>query len=503
MSLPGVGKALSRLSAALLAHPFVSLGALTVLRLVLAACLPVTPDEAYYWTWSHISQASYLDHPPMVAWWIGAGTALFGDTGLGIRLTAPFAAAVGTILTVLACRDFQVVLLRDRPFARVVNPWVAGLLLNATLALGVGAAVMTPDTPLLFFMALFLWGCGRLARTGDLRWWVLLGVSAGLGFDSKYTMVLPVVGLGVWCLLSSRRLKQFLTPWPWLGIVIGAFLTVPVIWWNATHGWASFIRQGGRTGDWHPSRAPGYIGELLGGQIGLLTPGIFLLALMAVAASVRRRTDVDRLLLCLTCVPGLVFLQHALGDRVQANWPVLIYPALMCLIVLQADRRWKMAAGLGYALWGLLLCQAATGFLPLNRHLDVALRQGGGWPSFTENVAQQSEGAAFIASDDYALASELAFHLPDRVVLGAEPRWMLFDLPPWSCKAGWGMLIRNGRRSFSSTSPWAALGQPAGMIVRSRGGREAERYALYRVACPIPPVPEAWLRKLPTASSSR
>lgn len=480
-------------------RPLMCLVALTVVRLLLAACLPVTPDEAYYWIWSHTLQASYLDHPPMVAWWIYISTLICGDTGLGIRLTAPIAAAVGTILTVLACRDFQAVLLRDRPLVRMLDPVAAGILLNATLALGVGATLMTPDTPLLFFMALFLWAAARLVRTGDLRWWVLLGISASLGFDSKYTMILPVAGLGLWCLLSSVRRKQLLTPWPWSGLGIGAALTAPVVWWNATHGWASFVRQGGRTGDWHPASAPGYLGELLAGQFGLLTPGVFLLAGMALVAAFRRRTDVDRLLLCLTCVPGAVFLQHALGDRVQPNWPVLIYPALMCLIGVQAERRWKGAARLGYALWGLLVCQAATGFLPLNRHFDVALRQGGGWTTFSENIAQRSQEAAFIASDEYGLASELAFSLPNRVVLGAEPRWTLFDLPVWSCRAGWGLLVRNGRRSVPPGSPWATLAKPVGTIVRSRGGREAERYDLYQIPCPIPPEPAGWLRKLPGA----
>ena len=41
-------------------------------------------------------------------------------------------------------------------------------------------------------------------------------------------------------------------------------LFAPVIWWNAAHGWASFIKQGGRTGNWHPIKATHYLGELLG-----------------------------------------------------------------------------------------------------------------------------------------------------------------------------------------------------------------------------------------------
>ena len=45
-----------------------------------------SPDEAYYWVWSRALAAGYLDHPPMVALWIRAGTWIAGDTALGIRL---------------------------------------------------------------------------------------------------------------------------------------------------------------------------------------------------------------------------------------------------------------------------------------------------------------------------------------------------------------------------------------------------------------------------------
>ena len=36
--------------------------------------MPLSPDEAYYWVWSHALAAGYLDHPPMVALWVRAGT---------------------------------------------------------------------------------------------------------------------------------------------------------------------------------------------------------------------------------------------------------------------------------------------------------------------------------------------------------------------------------------------------------------------------------------------
>ena len=61
-------------------------GCCLVLRAVLAALLPLSADEAYYWLWSRHLAAGYFDHPPAIAWLIRAGTSLFGDTPLGVRL---------------------------------------------------------------------------------------------------------------------------------------------------------------------------------------------------------------------------------------------------------------------------------------------------------------------------------------------------------------------------------------------------------------------------------
>src|SRR6185503_19191199 len=137
--------------------PVVGLAAVTVLRLVVAAATPLSPDEAYYWVWSRALAAGYYDHPPMVAFWIRAGTTLCGDTALGVRLLAPFSAAVGSILLARAGADF---------FAdQRVGLWSA-LLLNATLAFGIGAVSMTPDTPLLLFWIVALFALARLLATG-------------------------------------------------------------------------------------------------------------------------------------------------------------------------------------------------------------------------------------------------------------------------------------------------------------------------------------------------
>ena len=51
-----------------------ALVALTVLRLILAATMPLAPDEAYYFLWSQHLQAGYLDDPLDGGVFIRAGT---------------------------------------------------------------------------------------------------------------------------------------------------------------------------------------------------------------------------------------------------------------------------------------------------------------------------------------------------------------------------------------------------------------------------------------------
>ena len=94
----------------------------------------------------------------MVALWIRAGTALAGPNPIGVRLLGPLSAALGSVLLY----DTAECLFPGRHAGLT-----AAALLNATLALGVGAVIMTPDTPLLLFWTATLWAAARLASGGE------------------------------------------------------------------------------------------------------------------------------------------------------------------------------------------------------------------------------------------------------------------------------------------------------------------------------------------------
>ena len=73
---------------------------MTALRIAWAHLIELRTDEAYYWTWSKEHVLSYLDHPPMVAWFIRIGTAIFGDTNFGVR----FAGIAAMLVHAIAAR---------------------------------------------------------------------------------------------------------------------------------------------------------------------------------------------------------------------------------------------------------------------------------------------------------------------------------------------------------------------------------------------------------------
>jgi 4-amino-4-deoxy-L-arabinose transferase-like glycosyltransferase len=456
-----------------------ALAAVTVVRLGVAATVPLVPDEAYYWVWSHALAAGYLDHPPMVALWIRAGTALAGQTAFGVRLLGPLAAAAASWMLFDTARSL---------FPGTRAGVAAVMLLNASLLLGVGTVIMTPDSPLLFFWTATLWAMARIATGGRGVWWLVAGAFGGLALDSKYTGLLLWVGVGLWVVMVPA-VRPWLRRWqPWAACGIGFLLFAPVLAWNAAHGWAGLIKQGGRVEDWRPARAVGFLAELVGGQIGLATPLVWVLCMAGLLAAVRRawgsRDPGWSLLAALSLPPVLVFVEHAFGDRVQGNWPAIVYPALAIAAGgLPVARRWWVAAsGLGFAITALVYLQAATSLIPLPPRLDPIATRLAGWDGLAAQVqaSWESTGAAYVAVDGYGPASELAWCLPAGTrVAGTDARWALTSLPVAPVAGKVGLLVRDDRRTDPPDPAIWSDAQRLGMVTRP--GIRSSVFAVYRV----------------------
>ncbi len=222
--------------------------ALCAVRLAMAAYTGLVDDEAYYRIWSLAPALSYYDHPPMVAWMIGAGRAIAGDTTLGVRLLAPFCHLLGAALLWRTTK-----LLYGAETARR-TVWI----MLAMPLLAVGGIIITPDLPSVLFAGLVLWALAELDRSQNANWWLAIGLFAGLGLISKYTNLFLGATIVIWLVAVSSNHKWLRAPQLWIGGLIAMAVTSPVVIWNAEHDWVSFAKQFGRVAH-NGSAGPGYL----------------------------------------------------------------------------------------------------------------------------------------------------------------------------------------------------------------------------------------------------
>src|SRR5947209_8300428 len=169
---------------------------LTCMRVVYASVIELRTDEAYYWTWSKENVLSFLDHPPMIAWFIRFGTAIFGDTNLGVR----FAGVLAMLVTQLLLAD---VVRRVTHDVRAIV--LAVLMPEAALYYGLLMAKVSPDVALIPFAVAMVWALIRLNESGNPRWWLAAGVFAGLALLSKFTVVMLIPAVLAFMLVPDWR----------------------------------------------------------------------------------------------------------------------------------------------------------------------------------------------------------------------------------------------------------------------------------------------------------
>ncbi|MCX5873059.1 MAG: glycosyltransferase family 39 protein, partial [Deltaproteobacteria bacterium] len=194
----------------------------------------------------------------------------------------------------------------------------------------------------LLFWTLAMWSTAKFLRTENYRYFYLTGCAAGLAILSKYTGILFLPAAMLW-LLSSSRLRMVLTrKEPWIGAVMTVF-TVPILWWNYQHDWASFKHilfiGSGYTGILR--RFSDGLGYHLS-QFLTISPLFYLAIIAAIFSSIilelRRGNSARSLLLCLGA-PLFLFGVMSFKSHAEANWGVMGYVSTGILsVMLLTDR---------------------------------------------------------------------------------------------------------------------------------------------------------------------
>ncbi|MCB9794165.1 MAG: glycosyltransferase family 39 protein [Alphaproteobacteria bacterium] len=408
----------------------------TALRLRVAGGLGLSADEAYYWCWSQALAWGYYDHPPAIAGLIAAGTALLGDTELGVR-----AAGVG----------LQALLVAGLVWHERASALLCVLLLGAPL-LSLGGILATPDTPLVL-----AWGLGLVAA--ERRRWGLLGLACGLAMLSKHTGVL--LWPAVWLASDKRQ------PGLYAAAALGALILSPNLVWNAQHDWVSFAFQldHGLSPEAEPPGLAGLLG-FWGAQLGLLGPVLGVAGLVWLLRGPRDQA----LIWWSAALPLGVVSAASLVGHAEANWAA---PAWLGVLMGLARARGALERAAWVGAWtgaGLSLLVVAHSQRPLIG-LDPdpvdELYEG----AFIGQTAA-AWGAEPVLTSRYQEAAWIRFYGGvDATTVPDIGRRDQFDLWPRALPAS-TIFVRPARRSeaLGSDAIYPEVGQRSGVLAR-RGER--------------------------------
>jgi len=255
---------------------------ITVARLVyIAFCCPynLVEDEAQYWVWSLRPDWSYYSKGPGIAWSIWVSTHLLGVSEWGVRAFAPIYAAIAA----LSVAGFSADTARDR---RASFAGAAIFFLIPAFIIS-GTFLMTIDGPMLALWAVACWAGFRAFYRASRSAWLVLGLTLGVGFLFKYTIVLLIPSLIIAWLLDRKNLNTTkpIAPRLVLALACITLCLVPIAIWNQQNGWpaiAHFLGHAKLPGGDRPSTAsvdhysPKWTLEFLGIQLAAIGPALIL-----------------------------------------------------------------------------------------------------------------------------------------------------------------------------------------------------------------------------------
>ena len=278
-----------------------------LLALAQAASTELIADEAYYWVYSRFPAWGYFDHPPMIAFIIKSGYAIFHNE-LGVRLVC----ALLSTFTIFITES-----LTERK-----NPFLFYTIALSISVLQIAGFLAVPDTPLLFFTALFFYTYRSFIKNANWINTLLLAIAISLLFYTKYHGLLIVL----FTFLSNIKL---FTRWQtWLAGFFVLLLYAPHLFWQWDHDWVSFRYHLFESNV--SSYKFSYTNDYLLGQILLAGP-IAGFILFPAAFIYKTKTQTEKALKFTLIGIYLIFLVSSFRGKVEVNWTM---PAMIPLIVL-------------------------------------------------------------------------------------------------------------------------------------------------------------------------
>jgi hypothetical protein len=355
-----------------------------VLLLALSARYGIHRDELYFLDCARHLSLSYVDQPLFTPLLARLSLSLFGASVIGLRIWSALAAFATVVVGGLLARELG--------GGRTAQLLGAIGVATAPALLGSDHILDTTGFDLLAWSGLALI-VTRIGRTGDTRLWVPAGVVLGIGLTNKHSIGFFALALVIGILLSGGRAllaSRFFA----IGALIAAAFTIPDLWWQAHHGWATIAMT--QTLAQENGGAANAVGFVLT-QVVMAAPvliGVWILGLHFLWRSGRP------LWRALAWSYGLLFVFFALTSGGKPYYIAAAYFYLLAAGAVALERRWATSRGRSRIVLAaaLPLCLLVT--LPLvlpvlpastaarTSSIDPVAPETIGWPQFVSTVSR-------------------------------------------------------------------------------------------------------------------
>ncbi|MEZ4826323.1 MAG: glycosyltransferase family 39 protein [Bacteroidia bacterium] len=346
-------------------------------------------DEAYYWMYSQHPDWGYFEHAPMIAVMIRAGSWLFSGEW-GVRFFSVLM-GVGALGLTWKMTDQK-------------NPLFFFVLVFSMIMVHVGGFLAVPDSPYIFFTALFLYQYKRFLKAESLKNTLGLALVVTLLIYSKYHGVMVLF----FTLLSNLRL---LRKWQfWVIVGVSTLLFIPHLNWLIQNDFGTFR--------YHLLQRPrGHFPmetffNFMLGQVLFAGP------LMGIPVIVggflyRAEGEFERTLKFVFTGILSFLLLFSINSWIEANWAAGAYIPGMILAYqfLERNEKWKQwvwrLAVPGWVLFFLLRIYLAVNIFPELRQFR---REFHGWDEWAMQMDSLANGNPVVFTDTYQLPSKYAFY---------------------------------------------------------------------------------------------
>lgn len=312
----------------------------TIVRLFLAAVVPLGNDEVYYWDWGRDPKLSYFDHPPGVSWLSAGAQQIFGAATGGLQargLVPVFHFATSLLL-------FKVYLKLSVGRRTRTSDLTFLAFTQLIPAFGIGGFLLLPDAGLLLFAtAGLLIALSLVSRPDTPRLGSGLAIGLTAGFAGLFKYHAAPIFAGILLALASTRNWRFIQAksfWP-IVVLTGVTVTLPVWIWNYQHEMSSFAFQASRGISGAHVDLPRAFRTLFA-ELILLTPGFFGLLIVTLGSLWRHKNQTSDRIVLWACLPLLALIHLTMTYKeVLPHWGLPAFWLLIPEAAILAGQNWS------------------------------------------------------------------------------------------------------------------------------------------------------------------